>query len=559
MTKGFITSMCALSMLLALGCGGETEPVNTGETMRPEVVQLLAARQERLTGVPVNTAAIQRTPQEATLDPSIRTNAGQVFVPGAVFPKPQHLGASGFSSTSIGAPTSGAFYGLQTATGDYNCDGITDVAVSQNGHMGNLGRVLIYMGSASGLPTAYSYQIAGTVASARFGFALATLQFDGDAAGCDDLAIHSYGEDSNRGRVFLYLGRSTWTDRTDFTAGVGADVYFTLNMLTSASTERMGWGLAAADINGDGYDDVIFSHFNATSGGFAQVLAVFGRSGVPVMGNNSSPKPITMPGGADLIISGGSYDNSFGQVIANAGLLDAGAHEEIIIGAYTDSPPNYNGAVYVVEGNGDAVGGATVTLPIASSTRVNKITATSAATGFGFAAAGVGDFNNDGTNEFLVTEPYHTTGGNTSMGKAYIFEFDVTPKPSDETDAAATINNNQTSPASDLFGRGPANGAMISGADGCDLNRDGFSDIVFGANNTGAGTYGSVYVFLGATGTLSNLTATGANYTWSGAAGETSFGLTNAFSADANNDTYADIIIGEPYYSSNTGRIWFYY
>ena len=560
MTKVINTSICTLSMLLALACGVEPDPVETTETMRPEVVQLLAARQERLTGVKVAKAGFETRQNEVTLAPNVTARLGDGLVPGAVLPQPQHLGASGFSRTEISAPNPAAgFFGHKSTSGDYNCDGIADVAVSQNGWTGDLGRVLIYMGSASGLPSTPSYTIVGTVQQARFGFGLATLDFDNDSGACDDLAIHSYGEDASRGRVFLYLGSTSWANRTDFTAGTGADYYFTLNMLTSASTERLGWGLAGADMNGDGNDDLVFSHFNATSGGFAQVLVVFGRSTVTLMTGSASPKPITMPGGADLLVTGGDYDDSFGQVIANGGLLDSDTYEDLIIGAYTTSPTAYDGAVYVVEGNNDAVGGSTVTLPIASSNRVTEIAGTTAANGFGFDVAGVGDFNNDGTNEFLVSEPYHTSGSNTSMGKVYVFEYDTNPKPTDETDAAFVINNDNTSPASDLFGRGPANGADISGADGCDLNSDGFSDIVISSNNTGSGNYGSVYVFLGATGTLADLNASDADYTWSGATGDTSFGLSNTFAADANNDTYPDIIVSEPYYSSNTGRFWFYY
>ena len=560
MTKVFITSICTLSMLFVLACGGEQELTQTGETLRPEVAQLLAARQERLTGLPAVATRVQARQNVVALAPNVTAEIGDGFVSGSVLPQPQHLGASGFSRTEISAPNPAAgFFGHKSTAGDFNCDGITDVAVSQNGWTGDLGRVLIYFGSASGLPSTPSITITGTVAQARFGFSLATLDGDNDANSCDDLAIHSYGEDASRGRVFLYLGRTTWSNRTDFTANVGADLYFTPNILTSSATERMGWGLTGADMNGDGHDDLVFGHFNATSGGFAQILVIFGRSNVPVMGNGSSPKPLTMPGAADLMITGGSYDHSFGQVIENGGRLDSDVYEDIIIGAYTDAPPNYDGAVYVVEGAADAIGSQPVSLAIGSSSRVNKITATSAGNGFGFDVAGVGDFNNDGTNEFLVSEPYHTSGSDTSMGKVYVFEFDVTPKPTDETDAAFTIDNNNVSPASDLFGRGPANGADISGVDGCDLNNDGFSDIVFGANNTGAGNYGSVYVFMGRSGALSNLTATGASYTWSGASGDTSFGLSNTFANDANNDTYPDVIVSEAYYNSNVGRFWFYY
>ncbi len=564
MKKGTIgLGWLVLSLLLAVGCGTEREPEVAGVTLRPEVVELLSARQARLTGRviqnPSRIVDVEKRQNVLRIGPNVEAAINkQKLVDGVNLPNPQHLGASSFTNSVINAPSTSAFFGQQSVTGDFNCDGHSDIAVAQDGYTGTYGRILLFFGSTSGPASTYSYQVVGTVAQAKFGFTLAALQFDGDASDCTDLAVHAYADDSSRGRVFMYLGRSTWTDRTDFTAGTGADLYFTLNVLTAGANERLGWGLAGADVNGDGYDDMVFSHFNATSGGFAQVLVVYGRSGVPTMSGNSSPKPITLPGGADLLITGGDYDNSFGQFIANGGALDSSTGEEILISAFTDSPPNYNGAIYVVEGASDTVGGSPTTLAIGSSSRVNKISGTSATTGFGFEVGGIGDFNDDGTTEFVVSEPYHTAGGNSSMGKAYIFEFDTSPIPSDETDAVATISNNNTSPASDLFSRGLANGTNIHTSAGCDLDSDGYSDIVLSSNNTGSGNYGSVYVWLGSPGTLSNLTTSGADYTWNGATGETSFGLNNNFALDANNDTYPDLIISEPYYSSNTGRIWYY-
>ena len=134
MTKVIITSICTLSMLFALACGVEPDPVETAETLRPEVVQLLAARQERLSGVPVGTADIQTRQNVVTLAPNVTAKLGNGLVSGAVLPQPQHLGASGFSRTEISAPNPAAgFFGHKSTSGDFNCDGIADVPARQNG------------------------------------------------------------------------------------------------------------------------------------------------------------------------------------------------------------------------------------------------------------------------------------------------------------------------------------------------------------------------------------------------------------------------------------------
>lgn len=93
----------------------------------------------------------------------------------------------------------------------------------------------------------------------------------------------------------------------------------------------------------------------------------------------------------------------------------------------------------------------------------------------------------------------------------------------------------------------------ISLSDARDLNGDGFSDIIIGAHYWG-GTQGRAYVYFGGI-TMDNLpdvyiTGEGSGYC---------LGYPVSGAGDINNDGFSDVIIGAHYYNSYQGRATVYY
>ena len=146
--------------------------------------------------------------------------------------------------------------------GDHDGDGVEDLAVCARfadvGTSSRGGAVYLYLGDTGGWSSALGVGDAdvsylGTGASQFLGSAVeGTGDIDGD--GTDDFmssASDFDGEDSNTGGVFLFYGDT----------GVGGGVY-DLNdaVVTITSTvygARLGTSLAAGDINGDGYVDLM--------------------------------------------------------------------------------------------------------------------------------------------------------------------------------------------------------------------------------------------------------------------------------------------------------------
>ena len=169
------------------------------------------------------------------------------------------------------APRTGSRFGAALAAGDFNHDGFDDLVVGapdydNPGGPADIGLVSVVYGTPLGLSTGSTHLWQGLLhgpghdtAGDRFGSALAAGDFDGD--GVDDLAIGADGDDHNiadaggvtvlRGRPGVPLG------------GAARLLYpFSFNLHRGmirdhlSSPGRYGFALAAADFDGNGFDDL---------------------------------------------------------------------------------------------------------------------------------------------------------------------------------------------------------------------------------------------------------------------------------------------------------------
>lgn len=339
--------------------------------------------------------------------------------------------------------------------GDVNHDGYDDVLVGApryNNGQPEEGALYLYFGSQDGPGASAGWMAESDLKDAQLGYALSSAG-DVNHDGYPDFAAGAPGYNNGQtgeGAVFVYYGGadrpsqspawsyqsnlpSAYLGRAVAAADVNGDGYPDLlagapfyergednegalylfrgsasgfgfephQIIESGQAEaHFGSALAAADFNCDGFDDVAVSA-PQYDGAFVDEGVVFVFAGTS-QGLRSVPMWVAA--------SGQSY-SQYGYAIASAGDTDGNGCAELLIGAYNYTNDQLlEGVVLLYPGTPAGLG----------SQPSWKAYGNKADASFGFSLGAAGDVNKDGYLDVLVGAPYYRLDRDL-LGRAYLF------------------------------------------------------------------------------------------------------------------------------------------
>eukprot|EP01063_Lacrimia_lanifica_P009765 TRINITY_DN16645_c0_g2_i1.p1 TRINITY_DN16645_c0_g2~~TRINITY_DN16645_c0_g2_i1.p1 ORF type:complete len:839 (+),score=228.63 TRINITY_DN16645_c0_g2_i1:48-2564(+) len=351
-----------------------------------------------------------------------------------------------------------AYHGHSLAAGDFDGDGAADLATGAYGvgvpGAAQVGEVRVEYNRGGGV------LLPGPMPHARFGWALATVDFNAD--GVDDLAVGAPEAAWNGalpvtdappavrlwGRVYVFLG----------TQGRGLDAARNVTLTTATDFTGLGSVLGTGDINGDGVGDLLMGCPLFSTGAAVRTGKVFG---VVSAAAREAGAVVDVDTAADLTVPGQSQYESFGRAVAVVAGSNA-APPRLVVGApgYRTNRTTTVGRVYGFD-----------VAAVGNGTRVHAVPA------FSLTGAGkLGEFGHAvavkaGTGVFAVSAPAAGSGLKLHSGEVMLFNaYDLGAREADAAGAATSVLTGAC-----IFGRF----GMFTAFD--DVDGDGESDLVVSA------------------------------------------------------------------------------
>ncbi|MCB0766494.1 MAG: FG-GAP repeat protein [Flavobacteriales bacterium] len=434
-----------------------------------------------------------------------------------------HGSATGISATPdyiLQNNTNSSYMGSSVAgLGDINGDGFSDIAAG--GWLAaypstSEGAVWVFLGSATGLNTAFRHRLEQNFGSAQFGFAVAGAG-DVNGDGYNDMVVGAHkiripvGAPSVTGGIYVYRGSAN-----AFGAGLnpGASQAFA----TTAYSTRNGWSVSSAgDVNGDGYSDVIIGDWQDNIGSETY-------EGVAMVFHGSATGLSTVPA---TIVEGGTANLYMGMSVGTAGDVNGDGYADVLIGCSLWANGQSNeGAAFLHLGSPTGI----------SSSAFIRYEPNVANSNMGEWVGTAGDVNGDGYSDMIIGAP------GAAGGRAYIYHggtYNVSTTPT-LTRASGAANAQ--------LGRSVANAG--------DVNGDGYSDLIVGAPNAANGQAGEGLAYIHY-GSITGPSAGPSLILEANIAGA-AFGQSVASAGDVNGDGYADVVIGAPQ-ANGVGNAYIYH
>jgi hypothetical protein len=442
------------------------------------------------------------------------------------------------------------------AAGDFNGDTVPDIvlaAASADGPANtrpDAGEAYIFLGpftpEENRDPAAGDHDLViyGARAGDQLGHALAVGDFSGD--GLDDIALGAPvadGPDSDRtdsGQVYLLFGSSRLGNgirEVDLAEGD-----YDATVFGADADDLTAFVLHAADVNGDGTQDLIIGAFQADGPGnnrpnAGEVYLIYG-------GGDRRRFDLALDQN-DAIVYGAEEEDRLGEAVG-AGDIDGDGRDDLVLAATFASGPGNNrdraGETYVIMGPPAEVidtarGDQDVTiLGIDPGDQIGHSIASGDTDGDGFADILLGAVSADGPQN-----------GADLAGEAYLVDGAEDLPEVIDTAAGGVAALIYGASAKDRLGRSAAMG---------DVNGDGLSDLLISAPDVDTRDgdkprAGAVYVFYGRPVGPYASTTVEADITLEGLDaqdifGHEAFGMPPVVTADMNMDGLADILAAAP-------------
>jgi serine/threonine-protein kinase len=282
-----------------------------------------------------------------------------------------------------------------------------------------------------------------------------------------------------------------------------------MTLTGEAAYDLFGHNTAAVgDVDRDGFDDVLIAAPQHAAGG--------ANRGKVYLYRGASAGLETQP---SWTATGTVDQQHFGYSLAAAtNVLDG--LTDVIVGAPGSAHAGDVGRVFVFGGTRDGL----------SHEPVQTLTVDRVGTSFGYAVA-TGDVNHDGADDLLVGEPFALE---THNGRAFLYL-------SKDGSFAREPAWSATGPAGSWFG--------LDLSLGGDVNHDGYADAVIGAPNASLGPdlveCGAAYVYMGSAVGLDSIPSI-----LPGCQAGGHFGRDAAFAGDLDADGFSDVVIGAEFASN---------
>lgn len=399
-----------------------------------------------------------------------------------------------------------AKFGYSVASaGDIDADGYSDVIIGARWYKNGLnedgeGAAFIYKGSGNGLQSSPTV-IEGNQYNAAMGNKVSSAG-DVNGDGYSDVLVSACLYDvqgvQDNGIVQLYLGSST---------GITSQQQPTRTFYGKYN-DHMGSSIACAgDVNGDGYSDILLGAEYYDNG-------QFNEGGVFVYHGSKNG----IVGDPVATLESNQIDGWFGTAVSSAGDVNGDGYSDILVGCYTfDNGQKDEGHVFVYHGGAEGV----------SPTDFSQVTGNVAGAQIGFSVATAGDVNADGYSDVIVGAPYYDLSQG-SEGVAFVYYG------SQSGLITNTYHVLQENKADSRFGR------AVAGAG--DINGDGFDDVVVGADNysNGQKNEGAIFIYHGSAAGITTQAVIHFERNFA----DSYMGCSVAGAGDVNRDGYADVIVG---------------
>jgi len=299
------------------------------------------------------------------------------------------------------------------------------------------------------------------------------------------------------------------------------------------------------DLNGDSFEDILFgdSGNDTAAEDSGSVLIYFGGPEL------SEPRDNTTP--PDASFMGEHEDDSLGSSVSFIGDVNGDGIDDMSMISFSYDGGTFFSRVYLVFGRTDGWG------PERSVSEADVyINAEIGGTSLS-SVTGMGDVNNDGFGDFMISSMYRSGDGHTYNGKVYLI-LGHSGSWSRETSIDAISSASYLGECDMQY---LANELICAG----DVNSDGIDDMLLSASWTRSGTQcqGRVYLIFGKEdGWEKNASISTADVSFDGEVPGDYFGLSLGGGSDVNGDGIDDLIMGTPYYDSvgvQNGRTYLFF